>query len=140
MVIISIISIAIYTIAILMISTNIYEFEKEKKIQFIVVGIIIITIITWIIVMFSSIGIEVENKTYIKIAKISSVLIFAPINTMLALPYLGNVMNKLKQKRLDVGQVKKRVLILAVVLLIIAITEVSYIKSFEIGMLNSAIK
>ena len=140
MVIISIISIAIYIMAIIMISTNIYEFEKEKKAQFIVIGIIIIIIFTWIIVILSSMGLRVENKAYIKIAKTSSVLIFAPINTILALPYLGNTMNKLKQKRLISGQVKKRVLILIGVLVIIDIIEVNYIKSFELGMLSHTIK
>lgn len=140
MFIISIISIIIYIIAILMISTNIYEFEKEKKIQFIILGIIAMAILTWIIVSISSMGIQVENKEYLKISKLSSVLIFAPINTMFMLPYLGNIMNKLKQERLTNGQVKIRILILLFILVMIAIIEVSYIKSFQIGMLENAIK
>ena len=140
MFIVSIISIAIFAIAILMIYTNIYEFEKEKKMQFIIIGIIVMVIFTWIIVSISSIGIQVENKEYIKISKLSSVLIFAPINAILALPYLGNIINKLKQDRLTNGQVKLRVLILLVILVILAIMEVSYIKNFQIGILSNAIK
>lgn len=140
MFIVSIISIVIFAIAILMIYTNIYEFEKEKKIQFIIIGIVTIAIFTWIIVSISSIGIQVENKEYLKISKLSSILIFAPINTMFVLPYLGNIINKLKQERLTNGQVKTRVVILLIILVIIAIIEVSYIKSFQIGMLSNAIK
>lgn len=140
MFIVSIISIVIFAIAILMIYTNIYEFEKEKKIQFIVIGIVTIAIFTWIIVSISSIGIQVENKEYLKISKLSSILIFAPINTMFVLPYLGNIINKSKQDRLTNGQVKTRVVILLVILVIIAIIEVSYIKSFQIGMLSNAIR
>ncbi len=140
MFIVSIISIVIFAIAILMIYTNIYEFEKEKKIQFIIIGIVTIAIFTWIIVSISSIGIQVENKEYLKISKLSSILIFAPINTMFVLPYLGNIINKLKQERLTNGQVKTRVVILLVILVIIAIIEVSYIKSFQIGMLSNAIR
>lgn len=140
MFIVSIISIVIFAIAILMIYTNIYEFEKEKKIQFIIIGIVTIAIFTWIIVSISSIGIQVENKEYLKISKLSSILIFAPINTMFVLPYLGNIINKLKQERLTNGQVKTRVVILLVILVIIAIIEVSYIKNFQIGMLSNAIK
>lgn len=140
MFIVSIISIAIFAIAILMIYTNIYEFEKEKKIQFIIIGIVTIAIFTWIIVSISSIGIQVENKEYLKISKLSSILIFAPINAIFALPYLGNIINKSKQDRLTNGQVKTRVVILLVILVIIAIIEVSYIKSFQIGMLSNAIR
>lgn len=140
MFIVGIISIAIFAIAILMISTNIYEFEKEKKIQFIIIGIIVMLVLTWIIVSISSIGIQVENKEYIRISKLSSVLIFAPINSIFALPYLGNIINKLKQERLTNGQVNTRVLILLIILIIIGIIEVSYIKSFQIGMLSNAIK
>lgn len=140
MFIVGIISIAIFAIAILMISTNIYEFEKEKKIQFIIIGIIVMLVLTWIIVSISSIGIQVENKEYIRISKLSSVLIFAPINSIFALPYLGNIINKLKQERLTNGQVKTRVLILLIILIIIGIIEISYIKSFQIGMLSNAIK
>ena len=140
MFIVSIISIAIFAIAILMIYTNIYEFEKEKKIQFIIIGIIVMVIFTWIIVSISYIGIKIENKEYLKISKISSVLIFAPINVIFALPYLGNIINKLKQDRLTNGQVKLRVLILLAILVILAIMEVGYIKSFQIGILSNAIK
>lgn len=140
MFIVGIISIAIFAIAILMISTNIYEFEKEKKIQFIIIGIIVMLVLTWIIVSISSIGIQVENKEYIRISKLSSVLIFAPINSIFALPYLGNIINKLKQERLTNGQVNTRALILLIILIIIGIIEVSYIKSFQIGMLSNAIK
>lgn len=139
MFIISIISIIIYLIATLSIWTNIYEFEKEKKIKFILLGIAIIFIVTWIIVSFSSGGIQVE-KSYLKVAKTTSLLIFAPINTIFAMPYLGNVLNKYKQKRLDEEKMKKRLLILGVVLLIVFIVEANYIKTFELGLLRNVMK
>lgn len=140
MFIVSIISIVIFAIAILMIYTNIYEFEKEKKIQFIIIGIVTIAIFTWIIVSISSIGIQVENREYLKISKLSSILIFAPINTMFVLPYLGNIINKLKQEIFNYRQVTTRTIILLCVLIVIAVIEVSYIKSFQIGMLSNAIR
>lgn len=87
MVIIGIISIVIYTVAILMINTNTYELEKEKKIKFILIGIVAILIITWIIVLISSSNIKVEKQEYLQITKITALLIFAPINTIFALPY-----------------------------------------------------
>lgn len=139
MLIIGIISIVIYIIAVLMIWTNIYEFKKEKKIKFIFTGIIIIFIVTWIIVLFSSSGIEIE-KSYLKVANTTSLLIFSPVNTILALPYLGNILNKYKQKRLGEENVKRRLIILGVVLLIVTIIEINYIKTFELGLLSSVMK
>ncbi len=137
---IAIISIAIYLIAILMISTNIYEFQKEQKRNFIIIGIFAILIFTWIIVTFSSHGIQVSEGNFLKTAKMVSILLFAPINTIFVLPYLGNVLNKYKQERIKEEQVRKRLLILAVALLLVIIIEVNYIKTFEIGLLSSVIK
>lgn len=140
MFIITVISIAIYIIAILMVTTNIYEFKKEQKLNFIIIGIFVILIITWIIVAFSSNGIEVGEERFLKTAKMVSVLLFAPINTIFALPYLGNVLNKYKQERLKPEQVQKRLLILGIALIIVMIIETNYIKTFEIGLLGNVIK
>ncbi|MCI9000615.1 MAG: hypothetical protein HFJ26_06935 [Clostridia bacterium] len=137
---IAIISIAIYLIAILMISTNIYEFQKEQKRNFIIIGVFAILIFTWMIVAFSSNGIQVSEGNFLKTAKMVSILLFAPINTIFVLPYLGNVLNKYKQERIKEEQVRKRLLILAVALLLVIIVEVNYIKTFEIGLLSSVIK
>ncbi len=137
---IGVISLIIYMVAILMIATNTYEFEKEKKLKLIGIGLITIFIITWIIVLISSSSIQVGNAQYLNMAKMTSVLIFAPINTIFALPYLGNVMNRYKQKRLGNEQIKKRCLILGVVLFIIFIIEINYIKSFELGLLSNVVK
>lgn len=140
MFIITVISIAIYIIAILMVTTNIYEFKKEQKLNFIIIGIFVILIITWIIVAFSSNGIEVGEERFLKTAKMVSVLLFAPINTIFALPYLGNVLNKYKQERLKPEQVQKRLLILGIALVFVIIVEANYIKTFEIGLLGNVIK
>ena len=69
MFIIAIISIAIYLIAILMVSTNIYEFQKEQKLNFIIIGVFAILILTWIIVAFSSNSIQVSEEKFLKTAK-----------------------------------------------------------------------
>ncbi len=140
MFIIAIISIAIYIIAILMISTNIYEFKKEQKLNFIIIGVFAILIITWIIVALSSNGIQVQQKGFLKTAKMVSVLLFAPINTIFVLPYLGNVLNKYKQEKIKEDQVRKRLLILGIALIIVIIIEANYIKTFETGLLGNVIK
>jgi small neutral amino acid transporter SnatA (MarC family) len=139
MLVIGIISIVIYVIAVIMVYTNTYELKKEGKLKFTIIGIIAILIITWIIVLISSNGINVENENLIKITKRTSVLLFAPINTIFILPYLGNLLNRYQQKSLTDKKLKKRAIIFAVIILFIIIMEISYIKDFEIGLLNSVI-
>jgi hypothetical protein len=75
-----------------------------------------------------------------KIAKKTSTFLFAPINTILALPYLGNLLNKIKQEKLKEYDFKKKLIIFAVILLLAVIIEKSYIKSFEMGLIKNAIK
>jgi hypothetical protein len=137
MVVVSIISIVIYIIAIIIVYTNIYEFKKDGKLKFIIIGIIVVFLMTWFIVLIGSNGIQAENDNFIKVAKKTSVLLFAPINTILTLPYLGNLLNKYKQKRLTDEKLKKKLIIFAIIFFIIVIIEKNYIKNFEIGLLNS---
>lgn len=137
MVIIGIISIVIYIVAILIIHTNTYAFEKEKKIKFILIGIITILIVTWLIVSISANGIEISKYEYLKITKTTSILIFAPINTIFAMPYLGHIINKYYQEKIKQEHIKKRLLIFAIILVAIFIIEIGYIKDFQLGLLNN---
>lgn len=139
MVIITIISIVIYVIAILMISTNIYEFEKDKKIKFILLGIVITFILTIFICQISSNGIQ-ANINHINIAKKTGILLFAPINAILFLPYMGNLLNKYKGNRINSEQLRRKMILLLIILIVVTIFETGYIKDFEIGLIKNAIK
>ncbi len=138
MIIISIISIVIYMVAILMISTNTYEFKKEQKIKIILIGIIVTFVLTILICQMSSSSIKVDAN-YLKIAKKAAILLFAPINAILFLPYIGNVLNQYKSERLNEKQLKKRIIIIFIIVIIMIAFEIGYIKNFEIGLMKSVI-
>ncbi len=138
MFLIFIISLIIYIIATIMIYHNVYNFEKTNKIKFIVLGIIVTFIITVIICSISSNGIH-SNDNYLATAKNIAILLFSPINLIIALPYIGNVLNKYKEKRINESSLKKRFLILFVIFVIVIIFEIGYIKNFEIGLITNAI-
>lgn len=140
MIIIGMISIVMYLVAILMISSNTYEFEKQKKIKFILFGMVVIFFVTWMIVGISSNGIEIENERYLTIVKMTSLFLFAPINTIVCLPYLGYVINKYKQQTLTKEKVKTKLGIMCVIIFVILMIEINYIKSFELGLLSTVIK
>ena len=138
MLLIFIISIIIYIIAGVMIYYNMYNYDKLIKIKMIVSGFIIVFIITVIICFISTGGIN-ANVKYISIARNASILIFAPINAIISLPYISNTFNKYKDKRINQTELKKRILIFSIILIFVLIFEIGYIEDFETGIINSAI-
>lgn len=131
------ISIVIYIVATVVIYANTYSLEKEKRITFVLIGLVSVLLVTSILVMISSASIQVPKKEYLTTANITSILLFAPVNSVLFLAYLGQVLNKQKQKRLKDSQVKKRIIFIAVIAVFILIMEVGYIQNFEIGLLKT---
>lgn len=122
-----------------MIYHNMYNYDKGSRIKLLIAGFIITFIITVIICNISSGSIN-TNANYLSIVRNTAILLFAPINAIISLPYIGNVLNKYKEKRITKEQLKKRLIIFSVILIIIVIFEVGYIKDFEIGLLKSATK
>lgn len=106
MLLIFIISIIIYIVAGIMVYHNIYNYDKPSKIKLITIGFIIIFIVTVVIGFISTNGINANIK-YVSIARNTAILIFAPINTIISLPYIYNLLNKYKDKRITEMRIKK---------------------------------
>ncbi len=132
-----IISLVIYVIAGFVIYHNMYNFDKSEKIKMIILGFIVTLIMTTIICFISSNNINTENTQYISIIRNTSILLFSPINSIIFIPYIGNLLNKYKDNRLDEEQIKKRLIILAIILILIVIFELDYIKAFQVGLLSN---
>lgn len=137
MLLIFIISTIIYIVAGVMIYHNLYNYDKSSKIKLMIIGFIITFILTVIICFISASGIN-ANANYISIVRNTSILIFAPINAVISLPYICNMFNKYKDKRINVIQLKRRILIFSIILIFIVIFEIAYIKDFEVGLINNA--
>lgn len=135
MLLIFIISLIIYTMAIIMIYHNVYNFEKASKIKFISIGIIVTFIITLIICFICSNGVVIKGID-ISTVRNMPIFLFAPINAIICLPYIGNVFNKYKDKRITEDQVKRRLTIFFIVLILVFIFEMRYINDFETGLAN----
>ena len=138
MIIIGMISVVIYIVAILMIFTNTYEFEKSKKIGFIVMGIVISAIITVIVCQISSNDIQ-ASQSYINITKKVAIWLFSPINAILFLPYIGNILNKYKSERISKEQLIKKIILVFAIGIVVIIFEIGYMKDFEMGLIKSVI-
>lgn len=137
MFLICIISIIIYIIATVMMYYNLYNYDKNNRIKLIIFGFILTFIITVIICNISSNGLN-TNSEHLSIVKRASILLFSPINAIISLPYMFNLLNKHKEERISKIQLKRKLIIFCIILIIIAIFEIGYIKDFEIGLLKGA--
>lgn len=133
-------SIVIYAVGFAAVYHSIPLFEKSKKIKFIAIGVIATLVITMIICSITSSGIKDYKKEMVNATKNISILIFAPINLIVLVPYIGNSLNKLKDEKIDEDKLKKRIIIAFVILVVLIIIELSYIKNFQIGLLRNTMQ
>lgn len=129
-------SILLYTLAMVIIKCNMIGLKKEQKTKFILIGNVIIFMITVFIGGICATGIQAP-KEMVQIARNTSILLFAPINSVFLLPFLGSTISKYEQKEINERQLKKRLLMLAIFTIFAIWFEVGYIKNFQIGLLQS---
>lgn len=98
------ISIIIYVVAGIMIYHNLYNYDKSSKIKLMIIGFIMTFIVTIIICFISTSGID-ANVKQISVVRNAAIVIFAPINSIISLPYIYNLLNKYKDKRIDKARV-----------------------------------
>lgn len=136
MVLICAISLVVYIIATIMIYHNLYNYDKSNKIRIIVVGYIITFILTLVLCNISKSGIN-TNSNNLTIVNNTSILLFSPINAIIAIPYVCNLLNKYKKDIITKTQLQTKIIIFCIILLIILLLEVGYIKEFEVNLLKS---
>ena len=132
-------SLVIYTVGIAAIYHSVPSFEKDKKIKIIAIGVIVTLIITIVICAITSGGIEGYKKEMVNVARNTAILIFAPINLIVLVPYIGSSLNKLKDEIINEDKLKKRLIIVGIVLILLVVIELGYIKNFQVGLLKNSI-
>ena len=130
------ISIIIYLIDIAWTWKSLEDLEKSKKVAFIAIGLIITYIITTIVFSISQSGIQYENEESIKTVKNVLVAVFAGINGLIILPQLAKILNKAKEGEIEKKQIRNRVILLTIILLICLIFECGYMKDTQVGIIE----
>lgn len=136
MLVIVITSIIIYLVAAVIIYHNINKFEKQQKIKYILVGMLAVTLFTTIICSITTAKIDIENKQIIGITRITEILIFSPINSIIWLPFIGSSLGKYKLKEINDAKLKKRAIIEIILIIITLIIEIGYIENFQVELLK----
>lgn len=136
MALIIIITIAIYILLILWMWNSLGEIEKTKKIAIILIGTIIIYIITLIIFNISKQGIEYNNIEIEKSVKNILVAIFSGVNSLIILPYIAKLLNKINEGEIEKNELLKKIFIISIMFIICMFLECKYMKSTQTGILK----
>ena len=136
-ILISIITIVLYIIFIAFTLHNLnITIDNKIKIAYITIGTIITFLITLIIFNISTNGVEYENKDMIGNVRNIILAVFVPVNGLIVMPYLANLISKINTNEITQEKFKKKIIILAIIFIVVIIFECSYFKSTQLGILK----
>lgn len=136
MTVIRIIAFVIFVISCVTIYHNTNSFEPIKRIIYIALGMVVMFVITTVICNIKISGITIENEEALKETVNVMKIIFIPINAMIGLSPIGNVLGKLKDKVIELEKAKKRLIIILVIFVLMLIFEANYIGNFITDLLG----
>lgn len=110
--------------------------EKNKKVTFILIGIILMYLITLIIFQITKSGIQYPNIEMQKKVQNVLVSIFAGINGIIVMPQIGKLLEKIKEDEIKREELTKKLVILLVLFGICVLIEVGYLKDTQQGILK----
>lgn len=110
--------------------------DNKIKIAYIVIGLIIMLITTLIIFNISAGGVEYENDNMIGNVRNIILAVFVPVNGIITMPYLANLLSKINSDEITQEKFKKKVIILAIIFIVVLLFECSYFKSTQLGIIK----
>lgn len=108
--------------------------NKDKKILYTMISIGVVYIVTLIVYFFSSLGIA--NKEVAESSKNVITFSFVPVNVIILLPFLIRSFEKAKNKEIKTEQLNKRAVIVAVIAIILMVSEFFYFRNIQKGIIN----
>ena len=116
-------------------STKGFE-NVSNRILYIILGVVLTAIITYILFLFSKIGIEYPNQEMISEIRNILLLIFIPVNGTIVLPQVMNIMIRHKDGNISKEELQKKIRIILIICIIVIIFECIYFKSFQTEILD----
>ena len=106
------------------------------RISFITIGTLCITLITYILFLFSKIGVEYPKKEMISVVRKMILLVFVPVNGFITMPQGINLINRLKDGNISQEEKSKKFRKLLIIILVLIILECIYFKNIQNGIIN----
>ena len=110
------------------------EMDKKTKGIFIIIGIAVIYMLVSFAYWMGTKDIELGTSE--SFGKNLITFTFVPVNAIVILPFLANSYKNLQAGRLKKVAFKNRCILLAIVLVILLVIEISYFKEVQIGIYN----
>lgn len=136
MTVITIVAVLIFIISIIWIWHNLGNIEKTRKIIFIIVGLLIIYLITLLIYNFSNANVIYPSEEIQKTVKNTLLIIFTGLNSLIFLPFIANLFDKILEEEIEKDQAKKRIVIILMIFVVCIFLEKGYLKNTQEGIIN----
>ena len=136
MIFITITAMIIYFVALAWTWQSLGNIEKNKKVIFLLIGLLIMYIITLIVFQTTKNKVMFENMQMQKDIQNIIVIIFTGINTVVALPQIGKTLDKINEEQIKKDELKKRIIILSIIFIICLVFESGYMKNIQEGIIN----
>ena len=131
-----VIALIIYFINIAWTWKSLEEIEKSRKVIFIIVGLLILFIITLITFNISTKNVAYQHQGQTQLIRNVLVAIFTGINGIIIMPQLAKILEKAKNGDLEKNQIRNRIILWIIVLIICIIFECGYMESTQKGIVN----
>lgn len=131
-----IIALIVYFINIAWTWKSLGEIEKIQKVIFIIGGLLILFIITLITFNISTRNIQYQHQGETDSIRKILVSIFTGINGIIIMPQLAKILEKVKNGDLEKRQIKNRIILWTIILVICIVFECGYMESTQQGIIN----
>ena len=113
------------------------EFETITiRISYVVIGTIFIAFITFLLFLFSRIGVTYPSKEMVGEVRNIILLVFTPINGFIMLPQLSYAIAEVKNGTISKEDLQKKIRKILIIAIVLIIFEVIYFKSIQNGIID----
>ena len=116
---------------------NLGMLEKPKKVIYILVGVLINFVLTLILFQFSKSGVDYINSDIESSIKTLTLILYTALNGCIILPFLAKTVDKLKEDELTKEQLRTRLIIFLIMIVLICDFETGYMRSMQQGILRN---
>ena len=136
MTIIIIATILMFIINVIWIWHNLGNIEKPRKIIFIIVGLLIVYLITLLLYNISSGDVIYPSEDIQGTVKNSLLSVFTGLNSLIFLPFIANLFDKILEEEIEKDQAKKRIIIILIIFIVCIFIEKGYLRNTQEGIIN----
>ena len=98
--------------------------------------LLVIYLITLLIYNFSNTNVIYPSEEIQKTVKNTLLIIFTGLNSLIFLPFIANLFDKILEEEIEKDQAKKRIVIILIIFVICIFAEKGYLKSTQEGIIN----